>query len=83
MRVDVVDNGIGIPPEAQKKIFSKFFRAENALRMRSDGTGLGLYLVRALVKAMNGRVGFTSKSGKGSTFWFTLPLVKNEAQSKK
>jgi signal transduction histidine kinase len=82
-RVDIVDNGIGIPVEVQKKIFSKFFRAENALRLRSDGTGLGLYLVRALVRAMKGKVGFISQTGKGSTFWFTLPLVKNEAQSQK
>lgn len=78
--VEVADSGIGIPLIEQQKIFSQFFRAENALRLRPDGTGLGLYLVRSLVRAMSGKVGFASLEGKGSTFWFALPLVRREEE---
>ncbi len=75
-RVEVEDNGVGIPLMDQNKIFTKFFRADNALRLRAQGTGLGLYLVKSLVRAMNGKVGFASLEGRGSTFWFSLPVVK-------
>jgi signal transduction histidine kinase len=78
VRTEVEDNGIGIPVVDQAKIFTQFFRAENALRLRSEGTGLGLYLVRSLVRAMAGKVGFASLEGKGSTFWFTFPLKNKE-----
>lgn len=82
-RVEVVDSGVGIPISEQGKIFTKFFRAENALRLRAEGTGLGLFLVKSLVKAMNGAVGFASVEGKGSTFWFSLPLQKAVSEQKK
>ncbi|MEK7630524.1 MAG: HAMP domain-containing sensor histidine kinase [Patescibacteria group bacterium] len=82
-RVEVTDSGIGIPVADQAMIFQKFFRSENALRMRAEGTGLGLYLVRSLVGAMGGKAGFASMEGKGSTFWYTLPLVSGEAMVQK
>ena len=66
----VTDSGIGVPREQQKHLFSKFFRAENAKRMRPDGTGLGLYMAKKVVIAQNGAVIFESQEGKGSTFGF-------------
>ncbi len=82
-RVEVTDSGIGIPVGDQAMIFQKFFRSENAVRARAEGTGLGLYLVRSLVGAMGGKAGFASMEGKGSTFWYTLPLVENSEPPQK
>ena len=69
----VRDNGIGIPLAAQHKIFTKFFRATNALRQETTGTGLGLYVVRGLVGTLHGKIWFRSDEGKGSTFFVSLP----------
>ena len=80
VRVEIEDSGVGIPLRDQNKIFTKFFRADNALRLRTSGSGLGLYLVRSLVRAMGGKVGFASLEDKGSTFWFSFPLVKGTSQ---
>lgn len=71
---EVKDSGIGIPKEEQKRIFEKFYRATNALKKETDGTGLGLYLSKTIVESSGGKMGFRSSEGKGSTFWFTLPL---------
>lgn len=69
----VADTGYGIPPEAQDKIFTKMFRAENARKADAKGTGLGLYLTKSFVEALGGTVTFTSKLGEGSIFTITLP----------
>lgn len=75
--ISVKDTGYGIPQEAKEKIFSKFFRANNAKRIKPDGTGLGLYMVKALVEEKsNGKVWFESEEGKGSTFFVSIPLSK-------
>lgn len=79
-RVEVGDNGVGIPLRDQDKIFTKFFRSENALRLRTQGSGLGLFLVRALAEAMGGKVGFASLEGKGSTFWFSFALIQKDSE---
>lgn len=71
----VKDNGIGIPLAQRGRIFSKFFRAENALSKVPDGSGLGLALVKELVLAWEGKVWFEVEEGKGTTFFFTIPLV--------
>jgi len=74
--VQVKDNGAGIPKDEQKNIFHKFFRSSSVMRHRTEGTGLGLFLAKAFIEAHKGEIGFTSKEGKGTTFWFTLPLSK-------
>jgi len=66
----IEDTGIGIPKSSQAHIFDKFRRSKNANLMNRDGSGLGLFIVKALVEAHKGsEVGFTSKEGEGSTFW--------------
>lgn len=74
LELRVTDTGIGVPPEAQKKLFSKFFRAGNAQQVRPDGTGLGLYLAKRVVEDQGGTIIFESTEGKGSTFGFRLPI---------
>jgi PAS domain S-box-containing protein len=71
--VYVADQGIGIPPEEQARIFDRFHRVETGLHRRTEGTGLGLYLVKAIVEAHGGRVWVESAPGRGSIFMFTLP----------
>jgi len=72
---EIKDNGVGIPKEDQKYIFQKFFRSENVLKYQTQGTGLGLYISRAIIERLGGKTGFKSQQDKGSTFWFTLPLI--------
>ncbi len=70
----VRDNGIGIPQKQQKRLFEKFFRADNAVLSETDGTDLGLYIAKAIVEAHNGKVWFDSAENKGTTFYIKLPL---------
>ncbi len=71
---EIQDNGVGIPREEQKFIFQKFFRSGNVLKYQTDGSGLGLYITKQILRLMGGEVGFSSKENKGSTFWFTIPI---------
>ena len=69
----VRDTGLGIPEPAKEQIFSKFFRALNVIQIETNGTGLGLYLVKGLVDELGGKISFTSKEGRGTTFKVKLP----------
>lgn len=71
--VTVEDNGIGIPAEQQKKVFTKFFRAENAIHYSGEGTGLGLFLARYIANAWGGTITFDSEVGKGTRFHVLVP----------
>lgn len=72
----VIDKGMGVPEASQKKLFTKFFRAENARKQRPDGTGIGLYLAKRIVDGHHGKLVFESTVGKGSTFGFRLPVKR-------
>lgn len=73
LTISVTDEGMGIPEEAQTHIFSRYFRAENAIN--NQGTGIGLNIVKSHLKNLNGTISFVSKEGEGSTFTMTIPLV--------
>lgn len=77
-RVEVEDNGPGIPAEALPHIFNRFFRVDKGRSRREGGTGLGLAIVRELIESMGGTVGVHSAVGVGSTFWIELPRAPVE-----
>jgi PAS domain S-box-containing protein len=80
IRFEVADSGIGISEEALPKIFQEFTQADSSLARRYGGTGLGLAITQRLVNALGGAVGVTSQLGKGSRFWFTLPIKRAPAE---
>ncbi len=76
VEVRVVDEGTGIPPAEQERIFRKFYRAESTVRDGGGGTGLGLFIAKELVTAMGGRIWVESAEGEGSKFAFELPAAR-------
>jgi signal transduction histidine kinase len=74
VRVSVADTGIGIRPERQAAIFDSFVQVDEGTTRRYGGTGLGLAICRDLITLMGGHMGLDSELGRGSTFWFELPL---------
>lgn len=74
VQISVKDTGIGIPSEDVKSLFTKFFRAENAVKTVTEGTGLGLYITKNVIQRHGGEIWAESQLNRGTTFYFTLPL---------
>jgi signal transduction histidine kinase len=75
----ISDNGIGIPLAARPHLFEKFYRADNVQPLETEGTGLGLYLVRLIVDRLRGHIEYESVEGEGTTFVVTLPAAADIA----
>ncbi len=71
--ISIKDNGIGISKEAQSRIFEKFYRADNAIKSVTEGSGLGLYTSKMIIEASGGKIWFKSKPNKGTIFYLTIP----------
>lgn len=81
IRIAITDNGIGMTQTQLDNLFHKFYRAESPLTQQIEGTGLGLYITRSLINAMDGNIDVTSVEGEGSTFMVTLPVATAECQA--
>jgi signal transduction histidine kinase len=77
-RVEVVDTGRGIPPEHLDRIFDRFYRVDTARSRKEGGTGLGLAIVRQILEAHGETIHVESTKGRGTRFWFELPLAEVE-----
>src|SRR5919198_251781 len=75
VRLEVSDSGIGIGSDDQRRLFQRFYRAENAVELQIPGTGLGLYICRVIAEAHEGSLSVRSELGRGSTFTFEVPLA--------
>jgi len=76
IQVFIKDQGVGIPKAQQRNIFQKFFRSDNVMKHQTVGSGLGLFIVKAILDANHGGIWFTSEEDKGTAFYFKLPIAK-------
>jgi signal transduction histidine kinase len=76
VKAAIKDTGVGIPASQQKFIFQKFFRSDNVMKHQTIGTGLGLFIAKSVVEESGGKIWFESQEGKGTTFYFTLPIYQ-------
>jgi len=81
-KVSVKDSGIGIPKDDIGRIFTKFFRSEQAVRTKTDKSGLGLFIVKNIVNQHEGEVSIESEEGEGTKIWFTLPMQARLGETK-
>jgi PAS domain S-box-containing protein len=72
----IKDNGVGIPSDQNGRVFTKFFRGANVMKLETEGSGLGLFIAKNIIEAHGGKIWFKSKQNKGTTFWFTLPIAE-------
>lgn len=77
VKLTVSDTGMGVLENQKDRIFTKYFRGANAIKMETEGTGLGLFISKNIVETHGGKIGFDSRENEGSRFFFTLPLAKN------
>ena len=75
MRVEIADDGPGIPAAFRERIFQRFAQADSSDRRRQGGSGLGLYIARSIIERHGGTIGFRNRRAGGTAFWFTLPLA--------
>jgi two-component system sensor histidine kinase ChiS len=75
----IADTGVGITPEDQERLFTKYFRADDQAVRSVPGTGLGLVITKSLVELHGGEIWAESEVGKGSTFSFTIPVMAKQA----
>lgn len=75
VEVAVINKGIGISDQAGRRLFEKFYRAENAIKAQSEGSGLGLYIAKMIIDAAGGKIWFESPPGEETTFFVAIPLV--------
>lgn len=73
VQISIIDTGMGMPPEAMPKMFTKFFRAENAIRFRPEGSGFGLYITKNIINRHGGAIWLESTLGRGTAVYVTLP----------
>ncbi len=83
IRFTITDNGPGIPEDKQDRLFVAFSQVDNSSTRQYSGTGLGLSICKKLVELMDGTIDFSSREGQGSSFWFTLHLVRPETPGQK
>ncbi len=74
LKISIHDSGIGIPKDEQDKVFTKFFRANNALRVDTEGNGLDLFVTKNIIKQHKGKIWFESSEGVGTTFYIEIPV---------
>ena len=85
VEIIISDTGMGIPIEQQERVFTKLFRADNVRETDTEGTGLGLYIIKQILDQSNGKISFKSEKNKGTSFTINIPLtgmVKKEGTKK-
>jgi signal transduction histidine kinase len=77
LKLSVSDSGVGIPKTSMDRMFHKFFRAENVIKLQTEGSGLGLFIVKNIIERHGGKIWVESEENKGTTFFFTLPIKES------